>query len=335
MADTDLSLSADELIQTGKQALAVEADALHLCRERLGSSFVEAVRILLRGGEGRRVVITGIGKSGQIGQKIAATFRSTGTPAVFLHAAEALHGDLGLFTAGDPVIAISKSGATDEILRLGPAIRDMGSPVIGILGNLQSPIAEWVDVALDGSVEREADPLGIAPTASAVVALALGDALAAALVEARGFTRGDFLRLHPSGQLGRKLSLRVHEVMHPANRVAVGQPETRVKEILLRMTERPLGAACVVREDGTLAGIFTDGDLRRGLEDNENLLSEPVGHVMTTEPVAAHPEMDLQTAADLMEQRRSQIAVLPVIEPATRQLLGLLRLHDIHQPALD
>lgn len=317
-------------IATGRRVLEIEAESVREAAARLGQEFARAVGILLAA-EGK-VVLLGIGKSGQIAQKIASTFRSTGTPAVFLHAAEAVHGDLGLFRPGDPVIALSKSGATEEILRLAPAIRRMGSPVIGILGNRRSPMGEWADVVLDGSVKQEADPLGVAPTSSALVALALGDALAGALVEARGFTRRDFLSLHPSGQLGKALNLTVESVFHRIGQVAVVQPETTVKDTLFAMTRKPLGAACVTDESGNLCGIFTDGDLRRGLEANENLLALPVAEAMTPEPVRATPDMDLQTAAELMESRSSQISVLPVVEPGSTRLAGLLRLHDIYQP---
>ena len=316
----------------GRQIMELEAQAIHAGAERLGAEFNQAVEIILR--TTGKVVIIGIGKSGQIGQKIAATFRSTGTPAVFLHAAEAVHGDLGLFASGDPVLAISKSGATEEILRLEQAIKKTGSPIIGILGNRNSPMATWVDVVLDASVEKEADPLGVAPTSSAILALSIGDALAGALVKARGFTRNDFLSLHPSGQLGKALNLNVESVLHHPDQVAIVGPDATVKSVLFAMTRKPLGAACVVDPNGCLLGIFTDGDLRRGLEADENLLTHEVGECMTANPVCAAPTMDLQTAAELMEARSSQISVLPVVEPADRKLLGLIRLHDIYQPSV-
>lgn len=319
-----------DFVAIGKRVLESEAESVRQAAAKLGESFNQAVKTLLE--SDGKVVFLGIGKSGQIAQKIASTFRSTGTPAVFLHAAEAVHGDLGLFRPGDPVIAISKSGATEEILRLAPAIRKMGSPVIGLLGNLQSPMAEWADVVLDGSVQAEADPLGVAPTSSSMVALALGDALAGALVEARGFTRKDFLSLHPSGQLGKGLNLTVDAVYHRSKQVAVVQPDTTVKAVLMEMTRKPLGAACIVDSDSNLLGIFTDGDLRRKLEANEDILTAPVSEAMTPHPVRTHPEMDLQTAAELMESRASQISVLPVVESGSERLVGLLRLHDIYQP---
>jgi len=319
-------------LNTGRKIMEMEARAISQGAERLGKEFEKAVDLIV--GSLGKVVVIGIGKSGHIGQKIAATLRSTGTPAVFLHAAEAVHGDLGLFAAGDPVIAISKSGATEEILRLKDAMRRTDSPIIAILGNQDSPMASWVDVVLDASVEKEADPLGVAPTSSAILALAIGDALAGALVEARGFTRKDFLNLHPSGQLGKALNLTVESVLHRMDAVATVGPESTVKEVLFEMTRKPLGAACVVDGDGRLLGIFTDGDLRRGLEGDENLLSKTVSEGMTPDPICARPEMDLQTAAELMEARSSQISVLPVVDSESGKLLGLVRLHDIYQPSL-
>ncbi len=312
--------------------MEMEARAILAGAERLDDNFQQAVDLILQ--SLGKVVIIGIGKSGHIGQKIAATLRSTGTPAVFLHAAEAVHGDLGLFTDGDPILAISKSGATEEILRLEQAIRKTRSPVIGILGNRNSPMASWVDVVLDASVEREADPLGVAPTSSAILALAIGDALAGALIQARGFTRSDFLSLHPSGQLGKALNLKVESVLHGLDNVALAGPEASVKTVLFGMTRKPLGAACIVDGDGRLIGIFTDGDLRRGLEKDEELLNQPIGTCMTRDPICATPAMDLQTAAGLMEARSSQISVLPVVEPSSHKLLGLIRLHDIYQPSV-
>lgn len=311
--------------------MEMEARAILNGADRLGDEFQKAVDLILH--SLGKVVVVGIGKSGHIGQKIAATLRSTGTPAVFLHAAEAVHGDLGLFAAGDPILAISKSGATEEILRLEHAIRATRSPVIGILGNRNSPMAKWVDVVLDASVEREADPLGVAPTSSAIVSLSIGDALAGALVRARGFTRKDFLNLHPSGQLGKALNLNVGSVQHGMDRVAAVAPDATVKSVLFEMTRKPLGAACVVDSGGRLLGIFTDGDLRRGLESDEQLLNRRVDESMTREPVCASPDMDLQTAAELMEARSSQISVLPVVDNSTQKLVGLVRLHDIYQPS--
>lgn len=323
---------APDLIFTGRKIMNAEADAIRAGAERLGDDFRKAVELILE--SKGKVVVIGIGKSGQIGQKIAATFRSTGTPAVFLHAAEAVHGDLGLFAPGDPVLAISKSGATEEILRLAPVIRKTNSPVISILGNRNSPMAAWADVVLDASVEREADPLGVAPTSSAILALSIGDALAGSLVEARGFTRKDFLSLHPSGQLGKALNLTVESVLHRLDQVAVVRADETVKAVLFAMTRKPLGAACVVDDGGLLLGIFTDGDIRRGLEADEGLLNRAVGNHMTSDPTCATPEMDLQTAAELMEARTSQISVLPVVESSSRKLLGLIRLHDIYQPSV-
>ncbi|MEM0965959.1 MAG: KpsF/GutQ family sugar-phosphate isomerase [Verrucomicrobiota bacterium] len=320
------------LTEVGQEVMLREAEAIRDGASRLNEDFVRAVEIL-QNSKGK-VVIIGVGKSGHIGAKIAATFRSTGTPAVFLHAAEAVHGDLGLFSPGDPVIAISKSGATEEILRLERAIKQSKSPVIGIVGNKDCPMASWMDVLLDASVKQEADPLGVAPTSSAILALSVGDALAGALVTARGFTRKDFLSLHPSGQLGKALHLTVESILHPVDRVAVVQPSSTVKDVLFAMTRQPLGAACVTDEKQNLLGIFTDGDLRRGLERNEDLLRGKIVDHMTRSPTCALPNMDLQTAAELMEARQSQISVLPVLDRPNGPLRGLIRLHDIYQSSV-
>jgi arabinose-5-phosphate isomerase len=211
-------ISEKEFLDLGRSTLSAEAQAINLAASRLDSNFYRAVQLVLK--QNSKVIITGIGKSGHIAQKIVSTFCSTGTPAVFLHATEAVHGDLGIYTPGDPTILVSKSGTTAELVRLIPILREFTSPLIGILGNVNSPLARAVDVVLDASVQREADPLNLAPTSSSTVALALGDALVAAILWARGFDSLDFARLHPSGQLGRNLWLKVDDVMHNKDQVA-------------------------------------------------------------------------------------------------------------------
>lgn len=323
--------SRDNILETARSVIDCEVRELQACSARLGDAFLQAVDIL-HATKGK-VILTGIGKSGQIGAKIASTLRSTGTRAVFLHAAEAVHGDLGLFMEEDPVIAISKSGATEEILRLLPAIRRFRSPLIALLGNVDSPLASQADVVLDASVQREADPLGIAPTASALVALAVGDALAGCLATMRGFSRQDFLSLHPSGQLGRNLNLTVGDVFHRKEQVACLSPEDTVKSAVIAMTRKALGAACVLDGDGFLLGIVTDGDVRRSLEKSDDLLSCRLDEIMTKNPVVARPDMDLHTAVELMEDRPHQISVLPVVDEE-QYFCGLVRVHDIYQSRL-
>jgi len=276
-----------------------------------------------------KVVVTGIGKSGHIARKIVATLCSTGTAAVFLHPAEAVHGDLGIYTPGDPTVLISKNGTSPELLALVPLLRDFRSPLIGILGSAASPLAKDLDVLLDASVEREADPHNLAPTASAVTALALGDALAIALMCARNFTREEFGRFHPGGQLGRNLRLCVRQAMHSGEEVARVAPDSSLKEVIVAMTQRPLGAACVVAPDGALAGFITDGDLRRALSRHDDIRGLGAAAVMTRTPVTIAPDASLAQALELMERRDSQISVLPVVDESGRAL-GLIRLHDIY-----
>jgi len=318
--------------EIGKAVLDAEAQALAAVAARLDHRWIQAVELLLRH-EGK-VVVSGIGKSGHIGQKIAATLASTGTPAVFLHAAEAVHGDLGIYTPGDPSILISKSGSTAELLRLIPVLRQFRSPLIAILGNLNSPMAQQADVVLDARVAREADPLNLAPTCSTTVALALGDALAVALMMARRFTPQDFARYHPAGQLGRNLWLKVADVMHQNDAVAWVKPDTPLRQVIIAMSERPLGAACVVDEDSLLLGIITDGDLRRALLTHEDIRLLHAAECMTRQPVTINPEASLRDAARLMEDRPSQISVLPVVNSQNNRCLGLIRIHDIYQPEL-
>jgi arabinose-5-phosphate isomerase len=318
--------------EIARAVLENESKALAAVAARLDHSLTEAVEILLAH-EGK-VVVSGIGKSGHIGQKIAATFASTGTPAVFLHAAEAVHGDLGIYTPGDPSILISKSGSTAELLRLIPILRQFRSPLIAIVGNLNAPMAKQADVVLDAGVEREADPLNLAQTCSTTAALALGDALAVALMQARRFTDQDFARYHPGGQLGRNLWLKVADVMHQGEAVAWVKPQTPLRQVIIAMSQHPLGAACVVDQDHILLGILTDGDLRRILLTHEDIRGLQVADCMTRQPTTIFPQASLNEATRLMEDRPSQISVLPVVDPVNQRCVGLIRIHDIYQPSL-
>src|SRR5215472_1450893 len=316
----------EEWLEAARAAIEIEASALAAAACRLDGELIRAVDLILT--QTGKVVVTGIGKSGHIARKIVATFCSTGTAAVFLHPAEAVHGDLGIYTPGDPTILISKNGSSAELLALVPLLRDFRSPLIGILGNSASPLAAQVDIFLDASVEREADPNNLAPTASAVTALALGHALAIALMTARNFTPEEFGRFHPGGQLGRNLKLRVREAMHSGDEAAVVALDTSLKDVIIAMTRRPLGGACVVAADGSLAGLLTDGDLRRALTTHDDIRRLCAREVMTASPVTVSPEATLGQALELMERRHSQISVLPVVDEAGRAL-GILRLHDI------
>ncbi|MDR2513541.1 MAG: KpsF/GutQ family sugar-phosphate isomerase [Puniceicoccales bacterium] len=318
--------------EAATKLLKAEAQALALLATRLGDPFEKTVQMIFQ--HSGKVVVSGVGKSGLIAQKIAATFCSTGTPAIFLHSADAVHGDLGIFQPGDPAILISKSGATAEVVRLVPVIRQMKSPIIALVCNVNSPLAREADVVIDLGVGVEADPLGVVPTTSTVLTLALGDALAVALMVERNFGSADFARFHPAGQLGRSLSITVGEAMHPLGKVAVVFPETPLREMVIAMTTYPLGAACVVHPSGVLAGLITDGDLRRALRRDGDFQRVQVREIMTPDPVCILPEMSLGDAAKLMEDRPSQLSVLPVVEGAAKRFIGLLRIHDIYQTGI-
>lgn len=321
-------MSKQEWLAAARAAIEIEAASLIRAAARLDGELIRAVELILA--SPGKVVVTGIGKSGHIARKIVATLCSTGTAAVFLHPAEAVHGDLGIYTPGDPTVLISKNGSSPELLALVPLLRDFSSPLIGILGGGSAPLARSLDVLLDASVEREADPNNLAPTASAVTALAIGDALAIALMCARNFTREEFGRFHPGGQLGRNLRLCVRQAMHAGEEVPRVSPDGSLKDVIIAMTRHPLGAACVVAPDGMLAGFITDGDLRRALTKHDDIRGLRAADAMTRMPVTIAPDATLGEALELMERRESQISVLPVVDEAGRAL-GLIRLHDIYQ----
>src|SRR6516164_8163864 len=274
----------EEWLEAARTAIEIEASALAAAACRLDGELIRAVDLILT--QTGKVVVTGIGKSGHIARKVVATLCSTGTAAVFLHPAEAVHGDLGIYTPGDPTVLISRHGSTAELLALVPLLREFRSPLIGILGSTGSPLAAKMDVVLDASVEREADPHNLTPTASAVTALALGHALAVALMCARKFTPQEFGRIHPGGRFGRNLRLRVRQAMHTLDEIAVLAPEASIKEVIIAMTRRPWGAACIVGHEGTLTGLITDGDLRRALTEHDDIRELRATDVMTRSPVA-------------------------------------------------
>jgi arabinose-5-phosphate isomerase len=317
-------------IADGRASMETESDAIRAAAARLDVQFTRAVHLI--GSYTGKVIVTGLGKSGFVAQKLAATMCSTGTPAVFLHPVDALHGDVGICASGDPAIVLSKSGTTLELLRLVPVLRGIECPLIGILGNQNSALAKQMDVVLDASVRTEADPWNLAPTASTAVATAIGDALALAVMQARKMNHADFAQRHPAGQLGRNLRVTVRQVMHSGDEVAWAAPDVSMRSVIIAMNERPLGAAIVTGPDGQLKGLITDGDLRRSLRDNEDIRLVCAGDVMTAHPVAIGPEATLQDALCLMEDRPSQISVLPVVE--ADRCVGLLRLHDLYQTEL-
>jgi arabinose-5-phosphate isomerase len=317
-----------EWLAAARKVMETEAQAILSAAARLDANLADAVELILS--HPGKLVVTGLGKSGHIARKIAATLQSTGTPAVFLHPSEAIHGDLGICQPGDPVLMFSKSGATAELIQLVPPLRELRAVFVGILGNGSSPLGREMDVVLDASVQREADPEGFTPTASSAVALAVGHALAVALMQARGFTAKHFARLHGGGQLGRNLNIRVSEMMHRGDEVAWVKPDVPLKQVVIAMSARPLGAACVLTTDGGLAGIVTDGDVRRALQACDDIRTLSAGHVMTPSPSTIGPDALLHHALSLMEDRPSQISVLPVVDSSGR-CLGLLRLHDVYQ----
>ena len=284
-----------------------ESESINRAAKKLGKNFLDAVDILFT--KTNKIIVCGIGKSGHLGKKIAATLCSTGSPSSFLHASEAVHGDLGIHQKNDPVIFLSNSASTPELLSLEPIIRKRGGKIVGILGNTDGPLSKKVDVYLDSSVEGEADPLGIVPTASFMVSAALGDALASALMKRRDFTEVDYALTHPAGQLGRNLLLNVRDVMHPVRKVALVNPATRVSDLVIEMTKFPLGAACIV-DNINLLGIITDGDLRRSLGKNKELLNMTVKEIMNKKPHTISPDISLGEALKKMESGKKQISVL-------------------------
>jgi arabinose-5-phosphate isomerase len=318
---TDVELAREVM---NKEALSINKAASRLT----DSSFTKAVEILLNAKS--KIVVCGIGKSGHVGKKLSATLCSTGSPACFLHPSEAVHGDLGIHQHGDPVIYLSNSGTTPELIALEPIFRSRGAKIVGLLGNKESPLGEKADVVIDASVDKEADPLGIVPTASFAVASSLGDALSSTLMKRRNFSENEYAQTHPAGQLGRNLILRVSDVLHAPNKVACVEKNTLMKDVVIKMTHQPLGAACVI-VGNKLVGVVTDGDLRRGLQENENLLSLTAETIMTNNPTTISPNATLGDALHFMETgRTSPVSLLPVVEDQTKSFLGLLRLHDIY-----
>lgn len=319
-----ISPAAERAIALARQVLAIEADAVLKISARLTESFAAAVALILasRG----RVIVSGIGKSGHVARKIAATMASTGTPAYFVHAAEAVHGDLGMITHDDVLIALSNSGENSELLTIVPLVKRQGGHLIAMTGNPASALAREADIHLDAHVDEEACPLNLAPTASTTAALALGDALAVALLDARGFSATDFARSHPGGALGRKLLTHVRDVMQPTARVAVVGESTEIPAALKAISQGGMGMVAVLGANGDLAGIFTDGDLRRALEKLGDLRQIKVGEVMGRNPRVIGPDRLAIEAVEMME--RLKLNQLLVTDD-TGQLLGALNMHDL------
>ncbi|WP_425508359.1 KpsF/GutQ family sugar-phosphate isomerase [Tahibacter amnicola] len=318
-------LDSASLFRSALQVVETEARAIAVLQSRIDDSFLKACQLMIDCPG--RVVVTGMGKSGHIGRKIAATLASTGTPAFFVHPGEASHGDLGMITKKDVVLALSNSGETDELLTILPLLRRQHIPLIAMSGNDGSSMARLADVHLDVSVPAEACPLGLAPTASTTAALVMGDALAIALLEARGFTAEDFARSHPAGSLGRRLLLHISDIMHTGDQVPRVDSTATVAQALVEMSRKGLGMTAVVDEKDTLLGVFTDGDLRRALDDHAvDLRATALTSLMTTRAKTITPDKLAVEAARLMEE--FTIHALLVVDHAGK-LVGALNIHDL------
>lgn len=318
-------MNNSEIIQIGKNALKVEIDSLIAANDKLDENFATASKLLSNSG---KIIVTGVGKSGLIARKIAATFSSIGMSAIFLHPVEALHGDIGVVQDGDVSILLSKSGTTDELLKLIPYLKMRNSKIISIIGNVGASIARYSDVVLDASVESEACPFNLAPTSSSTLALALGDALAIAVMKIRKVTLNDFSRLHPLGQIGRSVTVKVEDVMHQGKEIPSTYNSTPFRDALIEMSKKDVGCVCSVDENSKLLGIITDGDVRRILQNTEDMRGLTVDAVMTPNPITIGKDSYLHEALALMENRQSEISVLPVVDNNSI-LIGVIRLHDI------
>lgn len=313
-----------DLQHSGMAVINIEMQAVSALADRIDKDFVKACKIMLacKG----RVVVTGMGKSGHIGGKIAATLASTGTPAFFVHSGEASHGDLGMITSQDVVIALSNSGETSEVLTILPIIKRLNVPLIAMTGNKDSALAQFSTVHLDVGVEQEACPLGLAPTSSTTVSLVMGDALAVSLLEARGFTRDDFALSHPGGSLGKRLLLQVGDLMHTDLRIPAVLESSLISEALLEMTEKKLGMTAIIDHDGRVKGIFTDGDLRRTLEKNLDVHQTAISEVMTPNCKVISRHILAAEAMQIMEEKK--INALLVVDENQR-ISGALNMHDL------
>ena len=322
---TPHAINDEALVRSARTVIATEAATIRALEPRIGPEFVEACRLIMACAG--RVVVTGMGKSGHVARKIAATLASTGTPAFFVHPGEASHGDLGMILPQDVVLALSNSGETDEVLFILPVIKRQGIPLIAITGNANSSLADQADVHLDASIAAEACPLGLAPTASTTAALVMGDALAIALLEARGFTSEDFARSHPAGSLGRRLLLHISDIMHTGEGIPTVPPNASLTQALMEMTRKHLGMTAVIDANRRLLGVFTDGDLRRALDDDGvDLRGATVAELMTRGPKTIGTDKLAIEAAQLMEKH--QIHALLVVND-DQQVVGALNIHDL------
>lgn len=322
-------LTKDELIALAGDVLSIEARAVFALRDRLNDDFAAACELCLA--TPGRIVVSGMGKSGHVSNKIAATLASTGTPAFFMHPAEASHGDLGMITSQDLLLAISYSGETAEVVTILPVVKRMGAKLLSITGNPKSTMALAADVHLDISVDEEACPLNLAPTASTTATLAMGDALAVALLKSRGFTAEDFARSHPSGSLGKRLLLRVSDVMHEGDRIPSVKSDVSLRDGLMEMTEKGLGMTAIVHDDFTIAGVFTDGDLRRTLDTGADIHTTRISEVMHSKCKTTSPDVLAAEALRILEENK--ITSLLVTDDDDK-LVGALNIHDLFREGL-
>ncbi len=322
-------LTNDELQAVASEVLSIESRAVEVVRDRLNSDFGDACRLCAQ--TPGRVVVTGMGKSGHISSKIAATLASTGTPAFFMHPAEASHGDLGMITDQDTLLAISYSGETDEIVTILPVVKRKGARLLSMTGSPNSTLAKAADVHLDVSVAEEACPLNLAPTASTTATLAMGDALAVALLKMRGFTAEDFARSHPSGSLGKRLLLRVSDVMRTVKEMPAVSPDAKLKDGLMEMTQKGLGMTAIVAADNAVLGIFTDGDLRRALDAGANVHETLMSELMLGRCKTTTADVLAAEAVHIMEENK--ITSLLVVD-ADQHLVGALNVHDLFRAGI-
>ena len=327
-------MNSDEVLKRAADVLRIEADGIASIISRLDANFVRAVELLAKCSG--KVVVTGMGKSGLICRKISATLASTGTPSFFLHSADALHGDVGMVMKDDVILAVSNSGETDEILKILPHFKFLGLKLVVLTGNIDSTLAKAGDVVLDVGVKEEACPLGLAPTASTTAALATGDALAVVLLEHKGFREEDFALRHPGGILGRRLLLRVEDLMHRDRELPIVRSDTAIKEALFEITDKRLGVTGVVDEHEKLVGIITDGDVRRGLQTHDTaIFSKTAYEVMTTAPRTISRDALASEALAQMEQNTPRpITSLFVLDRGSKKPIGLIHLHDIFKAGL-
>jgi arabinose-5-phosphate isomerase len=319
-----MQIDHDKLKQLATAVIDTELEAVSALRDRINDGFLKACEFMLHCSG--RIVVIGMGKSGHIGSKLAATLASTGTPAFFVHPGEASHGDMGMITDKDVVLALSNSGETSEILTILPLIKRLGVPLIVMTGKAQSTLAQCASAYIDVSVEREACPLGLAPTSSTTAALVMGDALAIALLEARGFTAQDFAMSHPGGLLGRKLLLHVSDIMHTGDKIPMIAESAFISDALLEMSAKGLGMTAVIDTEQKITGIFTDGDLRRMLAQEVNIHAEPLSAFVTRQCKTGRPDMLAAEALELMQ--RFKINALLIVD-AQQQLVGALNMHDL------